>query len=446
MANRKPPFPVGLPKNWPRRVRSAVLHVISLAHVSLVTTHGWATHAKNPQVRRQAEVDRLQQEIALLQEELRIKDARMQRVSAQHRPHYVPTERLAILQLRAARGWSLAQAAGRFLVTTATLASWMHRLNEKGPAAIVQTQTPVNKFPDFVRYIVQQLKVLCPSLGQVKIAQLLSRAGLHLGATTVRRMLRNDPHPDEPAGNAKVTANPFPSRYPNHVWHCDLTTVPTSLGFWTSWLPMALPQRWPFCWWVAVVIDPYSRRNMGFAVFRQQPTAFLVRKFIERLIRGAGSTPRHLVTDQDKQFRDHNFRQWCRRREIRQRFGAIGKYGSIAIIKRFIRTTKQECTRRLLVSYVGRSLQRELTLFFTWYNEQRPHNGLLAATPDEVYHGAVPACLQPRFEPRTHWPRGAPCATPDVKIRGRRGVRLELHVDYLAGRKHLPIVTLKHAA
>jgi len=29
---------------------------------------------------------------------------------------------------------------------------------------------PVNKFPDFVRYIVQRLKTLSPSMGKVKIA------------------------------------------------------------------------------------------------------------------------------------------------------------------------------------------------------------------------------------------------------------------------------------
>jgi len=53
----------------------------------------------------------------------------------------------------------------------------------------------------------------------------------------------------------------------NHVWHIDLTTVPTGAGFWAPWLPFAPPQCWPFCWWPAVVIDHYSRRAMGFSAF-----------------------------------------------------------------------------------------------------------------------------------------------------------------------------------
>src|SRR3989475_6533282 len=100
-----------LPRSWPRRVRSAVVQVISLARTSLALTQGWASESMNGQLRRRAEGDRLQQEIQLLREEIRIKDARMEQLEAHRRPHYPPVARLAILELRAARGWSLAQTA-----------------------------------------------------------------------------------------------------------------------------------------------------------------------------------------------------------------------------------------------------------------------------------------------------------------------------------------------
>jgi hypothetical protein len=101
--------PLPLPRGWPRRVRSAVVQVISLAGVSMAAVRGWASDSMNPELRQRAEVDRLRQEIRLLREEIRIKDARMLHIEAQERPHYPPTERLAILELRAARSWSLAQ-------------------------------------------------------------------------------------------------------------------------------------------------------------------------------------------------------------------------------------------------------------------------------------------------------------------------------------------------
>ena len=74
------------------------------------------------------------------------------------------------------------------LVSPLTLASWMGRLDEEGPDALVRLPEPVNKFPHFVKYLVKRLKILCPTLGKVKTAQILARAGLHLGPTTVRRM------------------------------------------------------------------------------------------------------------------------------------------------------------------------------------------------------------------------------------------------------------------
>ena len=203
LGNRSRPR-IPLPKQWPSRVRSGVLHAISLAHFSLTFTRSWAANSINARIRLKQENDRLGQELALLREEMRIKDSRMLRIPAQRRPHYPPTERLAILELRAARGWSMAQTARHLLVTTATVCSWMGRLDEEGLQAIVQTRDPVNKFPDFVAYVVRRLKVLCPSMGKVKIAQVLCRAGLHLGSTTVQRMLldRSRPRP-------KLVSSPF---------------------------------------------------------------------------------------------------------------------------------------------------------------------------------------------------------------------------------------------
>jgi transcriptional regulator with XRE-family HTH domain len=255
-----------LPKSWNHSVRSAVLHTISLAHYASTQAYGKAAVSISPFLRMKAENQRLRQKVAQLQEEIRIKDARMTLLLPQRRPHYPSTERMAILELRAARGWSLAQTARAFLVTPLTIAQWLRRLDEQGPNALLRLPEPVNKFPEFVGYLVRRLKTLCPTLGKQKIAQMLARAGLHLGTTTVSRMLKQAPsssplirkNQDEGAPQSKprvVTA-----KRPNHVWHVDLTVVPTTGGFWAAWSPFALPQCWPFGWWVAVIVDHFSRR------------------------------------------------------------------------------------------------------------------------------------------------------------------------------------------
>src|SRR5436190_372235 len=95
-----------LPRGWPRRVRSAMLHVMCLARYAAVSTRSWAADSGNARVRLRTEKDRLEEEVSLLREELRIKDARMAVLAPHRRPHYPPAERLAILELKAARGWS----------------------------------------------------------------------------------------------------------------------------------------------------------------------------------------------------------------------------------------------------------------------------------------------------------------------------------------------------
>jgi len=195
---------IPLPKSWPRRVKSAMLAVVSLANNALTRARATASASRDSSRRHQADVARLEQEIALLQEEIRIKDARLAQIPPHRRPQYEPVERLAILELRAARGWSLAQTARMFLVTAETIAAWVRCIDDEGPDPLLKLHEPVNRFPDFVRHVVQRLRVLCPRLGKAKIAQLLARAGLHLAATTVARLTARPP--TSPAEDASETA------------------------------------------------------------------------------------------------------------------------------------------------------------------------------------------------------------------------------------------------
>jgi transposase InsO family protein len=377
-------------------------------------------------------------------------------IAPRARPFYPPAERMAILELRSARGSSLEETARKFLVTAATIASWVGRIEEQRGDALVQLREPVNKFPDFAGAMVRRLKAIFPAMGKVKNCQLLSRAGLHLGVTTVGRMLKQQPEtkPAKPvpsfnpeptatartvtaehAGETKprvVTAN-----YPNHLWHVDLTAVPIT-GLWVPWLPFSLPQFWPFCWWVGVVVDHYSRRAMGFALYKTPPTSQAVRQFLGTLIGKAKATPKYIVCDKGSQFWCDGFKDWCGRKGIRPRFGAIGQHGSIAVVERFIETLKYCGTHLVLVSPRRESFRRELDYLLGWYNEFRPHATLARRTPNEAYRKRFPACRRPRYEPRPRWPRGSPCAWPHALVRGKAGVRLELEVTYHHGQNTSP--------
>ncbi len=267
----------------------------------------------------------------------------------------------------------------------------------------MQLRTPVNKFPDFVRLLVRRLKVLCPVMGKMKIAQALARAGLHLGTATVGRMLKeSSPRDNAGASVESVSAadggpRVVAARYPNHVWHVDLGAVPIVAGFAIPWLPFTLPQRWPFCWWVAAAIDHFSRRVMGLAVFDRQPTSIQVRQFLARAIRQVGGAPKYIICDKGGQFWCDGFKAWCKRRGITPRFGAVGKHGSIAVVERFIRTMKSECTRRPPLV----PMRKEST-------------------------GQPVAAMGAESQ----MPRSSPCAAPQTLVKGQPGIRVELAVTF----------------
>jgi transposase InsO family protein len=118
-----------------------------------------------------------------------------------------------------------------------------------------------------------------------------------------------------------------------------------------------------------VVIDHYSRRIMGFEVFEQNLTATQVISAIKRICDNNNVKPKYLISDQGVQFTSSEFRQWCTENDIKQRFGAIGKHGSIAVTERVILTYKDGCTRRIIVPISKDDMIHETKLFFDWYNE-----------------------------------------------------------------------------
>ena len=245
---------------------------------------------------------------------------------------------------------------------------------------------PVNRFPEFVALAVQQLCALCPHMGKVRLANTLARAGLHLGATTVGRMLDRPPSAPEPSIPAATSGRTVTAKYPNHVWNVDLSLMPTSAGFRAPWLPFSLPVRWPFCCWIAVVVDHFSRRTIGFAIFRKEPSSEQMTDVLECAVQRIGQAPKHMVTDRGIQFRKP-YADWCRRRGVKPRFGAVGKHGSIALIERFIRSMKDECLRRMLVPLSMAAMRAALGRYFLWCDTCRPHKSLGGATPAEVWNG-----------------------------------------------------------
>jgi transposase InsO family protein len=268
---------------------------------------------------------------------------------------------------------------------------------------------------------------------------------LHISRSTVARMLRRAPakQPPRPSENTSKTGKPEPKRtviasYPGHVWSTDLTLAPITGGLFAPWLPLALPQCCPFAWWLLVTVDHFSRAVVHVAVFPTHPTAAEVCRALDEAVAIATGPPKYMVTDQGEQFGEA-YRDWCASHGIRPRFGAVHEHGSIAVTERVILTIKSELLGSGALPFRKSAMLDALALGARWYNDCRPHRRFHGATPDEIRAGRTPATELPRFETRPRYPT-------KHALRAERGVKLELVVDYLEGRRHLPIVSLRRRA
>jgi len=396
------------PRAWKKRV---LLNVISLGRVcasALEAEEAGTEKTRRGQIR----------ENELLRQELRLKDARMERVPARRRPHYSPMERMEMLELKAARGWSTRQTAQRFHVSETTIASWLRKADDPDSDDLLQLREPMNKFPDLIRLAVQRLKTLCPRLGKDKIAEMFCRAGVEISSSTVGRIVK-EPGRKPPPATRTSPKRSVSARCPNDVWLIDLTAVPIGgFGFWISWLPFSVPQCWPFCYWVAAIVDVYSRRVQGFAVFQREPTAKRIRSLLKRVTAGVEVKPRYLISDHDPVFDCAVIRDWCGS-STRQRFGAVGEKGSIAIVERFFLTFKEEFTRMIRVPLDADAFRREARYFVEWFNRKRPHASLDGRTPQEAHDVEEPK---------------ASCSSSQILV-----------VEFYKGRRHLPVLMKRKA-
>ena len=139
----------------------------------------------------------------------------------------------------------------------------------------------------------------------------------------------------------------------------------------------------------------------------------------------------HFISDHARCFTGQVFRRKLLRLEVKQRFGAVGKKGSIALIERLWRTLKDTLGLRLRRPSAAEDLAAKIELGLLHYAHFRPHQALGGATPPEVYFGRSSAYLT-AIPP----PRGRPGeGTMDSRFR----------VEYLDAEQLLPVLVQRGA-
>jgi len=212
--------------------------------------------------------------------------------------------------------------------------------------------------------------------GRHRIAMTVWGLKVFVAASTVRNILQRA-RPTRASAHVavveKAKENPrqIVARYPNHVWSVDRTRV-------YRW------RIWPT--WTLVAVDHYSRM-VTTACALGGPDASWIVDSLESAFHRHGP-PKHIITDQESVFTSDAFSKLLGEWGVKQRFGAVGKQGSIAVTERALLTLKQEWLRRVPVIQGMGHLYRLLSDFTDYHNDYRGHMTLDGAAPRAVHSGA----------------------------------------------------------
>ncbi len=361
-----------LPRTAASQLLAATEALTLAALASLARLREGAVHA-----RLLAESRRLRIENAELRSESHILRSRLEKLPPRERPHYSPEARFQILAHIRAYLLPLDQAARRFLVTPQTLHNWLSELRHHPDArtigSLVRPQPPLRRYADVVRRLVRRMKEAGFGSNR-QIAMTLARLGWTASRRSVGRFCRETEAPPTPPEPTKRQTTVY-GRYPNHLWLADITRVETVFRIVHLHL--------------AVVLDAFSRMPLQAAVFWSEPSAADVLALVQCAV-GIHGAPRHFVSDQGSQFVARELKSYLAQAGVEQRFGALYRHGSIALIERFFRTLKEHLHLSAVVYWRPWSrsdLECRLNSALLRYAYSRPHTALRGRVPAEVFFG-----------------------------------------------------------
>jgi len=370
------------------RASLTAAHLLGLATgVHLRTLRGH----RDPLLDLQGRLEEAELKARLANEVAEILAARFGRIPERKRPHYSPSQRFRILEIKSLLGWSARQAAEAFLVCPNTIHNWEQAADPESRTvgSTVEPVPPVRRAADVVRAVAQAMTRLGLG-GQDMASRILARAGWRVSARSVGRYRKEQalslPTPD--GDGPRHPLNPVRTRFVHHTWMMDVSQVRCFLG----------PNLY-----MAAVFDAHSRAPLMLRVFEAMPGALQMANLFRSAAR-AFRAPKYLITDLGGEFTGGAFKKVVRRLGTVQRFACADSIKATARLERFWRTAKETASLRgLQLALTAPDLERRLELALAHYLCFRPHEGLDGATPLEVFLGLEPSHLK-AVEP----PRGRP--------------------------------------
>ncbi len=252
--------------------------------------------------------------------------------------------------------WSL------FLVSPQTLLRW-HRELVRRKWTYQHRQPGRPRVDPAVRELVLRLARENPRWGCMRIQGELRKLGIHIGATTIRSLLRRAGLGPAPRRNGP-SWNEFLRSQANGIMACDFFTVDT------VWLRRV---------YVLFFIELHSRRVHLAGVTANPDSAWVTQQARSLAADEQLENVRFLIRDRDGKFTS-SFDEIFHTEDAQVLKTPVRAPKANAFAERWVRTIREDCLDHVMITG-RRHLERTMRDYTTHYNNERPHRGLALATP-----------------------------------------------------------------
>jgi putative transposase len=245
-----------------------------------------------------------------------------------------------------------------------------------------------------------------PFYGSRKMVVYLGQCGHHVNRKRVQRLMQKlglagmAPGPNTSRAHPKHKVYPYmlrgvPVVRPNQVWSTDITYIRLAGGF----------------VYLVAIIDWYARKVLSWRISNTMEAQFCVDCLEEAL--STHASPEIFNSDQGAQFTSEAFTGVLQREGIAISMDGRGRALDNIFVERLWRSVKYEDVYLYGYATMG-ELLIGLTKYFTFYNEERPHQSLGNRTPKTVYESAVGggAMIVDRFGKAADAPNAPGCTEP----------------------------------
>lgn len=200
------------------------------------------------------------------------------------------------------------------------------------------------------RSLADELTTLETPVGRDRVRRLMLIMGIESLAPKPGTSRRQPKHPIYPYLLRGMVID-----RPNQVWATDITYIPMARGF----------------MYLIAVMDWATRKVLSWRLSNTLDTRFCVEALKEALFKYGA--PEIFNTDQGCQFTSEAFTSVLKTWNIKVSMDGKGRYKDNIFIERLWRTLKYE--KIYLKSYeTGVELSQDLTIWFSYYNENRRHS------------------------------------------------------------------------